>query len=438
MRTLALFTLLSFSALAADLPQVQAPSELTNGEFAEGTVTRLSSAEVAEFLPWAQNARNQLERGMKVAQSLPLRERLPHIERVVKGVVSRSGSRQYQALMRFALNRGLLLVDELEKSANMNDVGSQENALDLLQRSIVVGLSFYESDLTFQQRAQSGQASTVIPYARFATLFMQNMYPGVVNVLDATAQYRLLYKLVEMVNWDLSRDAEAPKYADTIVEAYELGQDLPEQSASDDKLNLRFIRRLNSLKIIQLRDATTAGNAQNVNEADNLSTISAPGSLGGSNTARNGFRAFDYDSSTRLCYPVDRDGNRMGTWGNTADISNCTVGVSSFDYDSSTRLCYRVDAEGKRLGTWGQSVDMSQCVKGRASFAYDSSTRLCYNTDGRGKRLGTWGQSLPIESCMAGYKTFAYDSSTNLCYRVDSDNRRLGTWGQSVDLRHCQ
>ncbi|MFO0004967.1 MAG: hypothetical protein ACK559_27940, partial [bacterium] len=196
-----------------------------------------SDAEVAEFLPWAQNAQNQLNRAMKQAQSIPLRERLPHIERAVRSVVSRSEGRQYQMFMRYALNRGLLLVDELEKNSDMDEIGAQESALDLLQRSIQIGLSFYESDLNFQRRAQAGDTATVLENARFATAFMQGMYPGVVNVLDATAQYRLLYKLVEMVNWDLSRDADAAKYAETIVEAHEMTVDLPEQALNNDKDN---------------------------------------------------------------------------------------------------------------------------------------------------------------------------------------------------------
>lgn len=273
MKTILLLSLtatLSFAAFAQtiELPRVNVPQELSSGEFAEGTITRLTAAEVAEFRPWAQNARNTLNRALTQAQSLPLRQRLPHIERAARNVVSRSGSRQYQMLMRFALNRGLLLVDELERNIDMNQIGSQENALDLILRSITVALSFYESDLTFQERAQEGDDAIIIPHARFATAFMQGMYPGVVNVLDATAQYRLLYKLIEMVNWDLSRDAHAARYAESIVEAYEMGQDLPEQPEGDDRSNLILVRRLNSLKVINLRVAATAAQAQNTNEAD--------------------------------------------------------------------------------------------------------------------------------------------------------------------------
>lgn len=255
-KALAVIAILHTSAYASlEVPQIAPPAELVTGDYAEGTMTRLGDAEVAEFLPWAQNAHNQLNRALTQARSIPLRDRLYHIERAVKAVITRSGDRQYQMFMRFALNRGMLLVDELEKNMDMEEIGSQENALDILQRSIQIGLSFYESDLNFQNRAQAGSTATKLNYAQFGTAFMQGMYPGVVNVLDATAQYRLLYKLVEMVNWDLSRDSEAARYAEVIVEAYELGQDIPETPETDDKLNLRLIRRLNGLRIINVQSA---------------------------------------------------------------------------------------------------------------------------------------------------------------------------------------
>jgi len=147
----------------------------------------------------------------------------------------------------------MLLVDELERHVNMNEIGAQENLLDILDKSIKVGLDFYESDLSFQERAQSGDSSVTLPYARFGVAFMQAMYPAIVNVLDAGAQYRLLYKLVEMVNWDLSRDSHAAQYAETIVDAYDTTTAMPEQPLADDRANLRLIRMLNGLRIINPR-----------------------------------------------------------------------------------------------------------------------------------------------------------------------------------------
>lgn len=267
---------LSFSlqALAqVSLPRIDAPEELTGGTFEEGTITRISDAEIAEFLPWAQNAQNQLNRALNTARSMPLRDRLPHIERAVKSVVNRSGSRQYQMFMRFALNRGLLLVSEMQSHMNMEEIGAQENALDILQRSIQVALSFYESDLSFQNRAQNGEASTVLSYARFGLLFKDNLLAGVINVLDAKAQYRLMYKLVEMTNWDLSRDAHANSFADSIVEAYELLQDLPAEPVADDRAGLRLIRRLNALKLLTLSAPSAPGRGS----VGGSSTGSTPG-----------------------------------------------------------------------------------------------------------------------------------------------------------------
>jgi hypothetical protein len=61
---------------------------------------------------------------MTQAQSLLLRERLTHIERAARSVVSSSDGRQYQMFMRFALTRDLLLVDELENNVDMEEIGS--------------------------------------------------------------------------------------------------------------------------------------------------------------------------------------------------------------------------------------------------------------------------------------------------------------------------
>ncbi len=249
------------------LPRIAAPEELSDGDFAEGTLTQLSSQEVAEFLPWAQNAQNQLSRALTVARTMPLRERPQYIDRAIRNVVGRSGGRQYQMFMRFALNRGMLLVKELEKFADMDAVGAQENALDILQRSIQVALSFYESDLSFQRRAQSGESGVELTYARFGASYMSGLYPALINVLDSAAQYRLMYKLVEMTNWDLSRDAGAQAFAEHIVEAHDMLSDLPAEPLRSDRDNLRNVRRLHGLRILTVKNS--------VDEVDRLARLSA-------------------------------------------------------------------------------------------------------------------------------------------------------------------
>lgn len=247
--------LLAFSAFAQEgtnIPRVPMPEEFSQGIYAEGTNTRMTSEDVAAFLPWAQNAKRQLENALRQSNMLPLRDRMPHMKHAVESVVGRSGGRQYQMFMRYTLNRGLLMARELERLVDMNDIGSQESVLDLINRSVKIALDFYESDLSFQQRATAGTTATTIDHAGYAAAFMRGMYPGVVNVLSATAQYRLLYKLIEMVNYDLSQDSQAARYAETIVEAYELTESMADQPSNDDRTNLRMIRRLNQLDILRL------------------------------------------------------------------------------------------------------------------------------------------------------------------------------------------
>ena len=290
----ALLFSLSFSARAdTSLPRIHAPEELVTGDFEEGVITQISPAEIAEFLPWAQNAQNQLTRALNTTRSIPLRDRLPHLEHAVKSVVNLSGSRQYQMFMRFALNRGLLLVSEMSKTMDMTQIGAQENALDLLQRSIQVALSFYESDLSFQNRSHNGNSSVQLSYARFGLSFKSALYYGVINVLDAKAQYRLMHKLVEMTNWDLSRDAHASTYADSIVEAYDMLEDLRDNFPEDARSNLRLIRRLNSLKILTLSSPLGlnfgAGGVSTSNQHNRLAEcirrLSSQTSLSGSDAA---------------------------------------------------------------------------------------------------------------------------------------------------------
>lgn len=237
---------------AADIPVITTPSELARGEYAEGTVTRMSEAEVNEFRPWASNAKSVLTRALSQIKNMPLGDRATYLKTTIQSVVVQSGTRQYQTLMRFALNRGMLLLDEFERLVPATELGQTESGLDILLASVRSSLSFYESDLNFQERVQAGLASTDIPYATFAANFSLNLVPSVLNVMNAKAQYRLMYKLVEMLTWDLSRDANAAAYAEIITEAYDLLKGLPEESRLDDRQTLRLTRKLNALGLSTL------------------------------------------------------------------------------------------------------------------------------------------------------------------------------------------
>lgn len=247
--TLLALTTLGFDAFAKDvkpLPQIEPPRELveTTSEFAEGTITRLTANDVAVFLPWAQNAQSVLTKALADIESMPVDQQVRHLSGVMKSVVRRSGEKNYQLFTRFALNRGLLLVSELLQEANINDNGILENALDIQVKCIRVALAVHESDLAYQRRVAAGDAATELEYGNFGLKFGRAMLKAVDSVLDASAQYRLLYKTLEMINWDLSRDAKAADNADIIIDIYNTLTVMNEHPTQDDKASITDIRRL--------------------------------------------------------------------------------------------------------------------------------------------------------------------------------------------------
>ena len=198
----------ALSAFSKPLPPVQAPRELSegNGEFSEGTITRLSPEDIAQYIPFAQNAQSVLSKALLDIENMRVEDQVKHLTAVIKAVVRNSGQKNYQTFMRFALNRTLLLVQELVTQADWRNPGTAENVLDLQVKGIQLALRFYESDLAYQRRANDGQDTVNLDYASFATAFGVSMLTSIQNVYDASAQYRLLYKTLEMINWDFSRD----------------------------------------------------------------------------------------------------------------------------------------------------------------------------------------------------------------------------------------
>lgn len=231
------------------LPPVQAPRELIDpsSEFSEGTITKLSATDIAQFLPWAQNAQSILMKALKDIQTMTVADQVRHLDFTIRSVIRNSGDKNYQMFMRFALSRGVLLIQELQKEADINIAGTEESMLDMQVRSIRVALSFYESDLSYQKRASQGQDVVNLDYAVFGNTFAMAMKKSIDSVLDASAQYRLLYKVYEMLNWDLSRDQNAPDYSEQIVDIFNTLDSMSEFPTQDDMVSIRGIRKLNLL-----------------------------------------------------------------------------------------------------------------------------------------------------------------------------------------------
>ena len=246
---LATLTGKAFAQKNSSLPQIPAPRELTEvgSEFAEGTITRLSDSEASVFIPWAQNAQSVLTKAKRDIETMTVQQQVRHLTAIIKSVVANSGSKNYQMFMRFCLNRTLLLVQEVVRESDWNVPGTAESVLDLQLTGINLALQFYESDLSYQSRASRGNDTVNQSYAIFGATFGKAMIKSIQNITDASAQYRILYKTLEMINWDFSRDTYAIEFSDAIVEIYNTLNTMTEQPANNDAESVLAIRRLNVL-----------------------------------------------------------------------------------------------------------------------------------------------------------------------------------------------
>ena len=243
------------------LAHINPPYELVenDSEFKEGTITRLSETEMKRFLPWANNAKNILIQAMEDIQNMPLHEQVYTLKTKIQEVVRSSKTRSYQTLMRFGLNRGLLLLEIYYNEVAINQPGVWENALDLLKNIISVSLEFYQSDLAFQKNISTFPSDTSELHAVFGINFHYFAMKAIINVSDVSAQFYMMYKAYEMLSWDLSRDKNALDYSENILEIYNYLKKIKKQSPSGDKSYLQAIRGLSSLSDLSIKDYSSRG-----------------------------------------------------------------------------------------------------------------------------------------------------------------------------------
>ena len=238
---------LSFSTFAVDLPVVAPPEEFQSGEFAEGTMTEMSPQDVQRFLPWAENAQKTLADALKESKRLPLAEKVAFLENEIQTVVRGSGNKSYQMFMRYSLTRGLLLTKILKEESDIRDIGILENHLSILVSSIDLARKFYESDFSSQNN-QSEEKFKAPAHVDFAREMGRTYLYHALSIFDISAQYRVYYKVLEMVNWDLAQDPRAsdPKNAEIIVDIYKTLQRLPKKPHAEADL-LPHIKTMNFL-----------------------------------------------------------------------------------------------------------------------------------------------------------------------------------------------
>ena len=200
---------LSFSQVYAEeivLPKMQNVAALQ-----EGTETELSAIQIAELLPWAKDSKIFLVDLLENTNSLPTDQKIERLVEGIKQVVIESAPKQAELIMRFTLNRALVLNDVLASEMSDVAVGTSDAKVRLLLSSIRLALKYHDSDIA---KITKGVA---LPYAQFGIEYFSFLHELNKSIFDASAQYKVQRSALGFLQNDLNRDLNNTIYANQIL-----------------------------------------------------------------------------------------------------------------------------------------------------------------------------------------------------------------------------
>lgn len=188
------------------LPVISKPAALQ-----EGTQRVLTSAQINEILPWAKDSKVFLIDLLSSIEGLSTLDKIDRLVTGIQTVVSESSPKNSELLMRYSLNRGLVLNETLSKEMVNETVGTQDTKLRVLILSIEMALNYYDADIA------SLSNKTFTPVAKFGLEYFTFLNELNKSIFDASAQYQIQRIALEWFQWDLYRDLNNTSYAPQIV-----------------------------------------------------------------------------------------------------------------------------------------------------------------------------------------------------------------------------
>jgi len=347
----ALAVLMSFSLQAQELilPQITAPSALE-----EGTQRELSVAQIAELLPWAKESKSFLSDLLDQVQGLPTEQKIERLSQGIKQVVVESSTKHSELLMRYVLNRSLVVLEILNQETSDEFAGSADAKLRVLLSSIYFALKYYEVDLAFLTK------KSALPFTSFGKDYFFFLHEINKSIFDASAQFAVQRLSLEFLQWDLYRDVNNTVNAPQIVKINNALKIYPKKSSSD-RSAISYIQQMKKLiQQLNLNNLIAPINVipgQNIKEIDSLKSktdpefrnnLTYPSYLNDSNgycravSPIGKFEMSNYHESSKCAYAFAVD--RVG-YCRAVDVRG---NLSMTDYYESTKCAaqYLVDKSG--------------------------------------------------------------------------------------------
>ncbi|MBP9682821.1 MAG: hypothetical protein KBD76_15565 [Bacteriovorax sp.] len=233
-----LLFMMSLSALKAEdisLPIITRPAALN-----EGIETKLSPSQIAELTPWAKDSKAYLYDLLESAEGLSSYEKLDRLIMGIKSVVGESAPKNSELLMRYILNRGLVVDEILNKEADINEIGAVDTHLRVLATTIKMAIKYYETDMKVLNQ------KTEMPFAKFGVDYFHTLIELNKSIYDASAQYSIERTALEWFQWDLYRDLNNKENAAVILKINNYLKNFPTTKISD-KQSLSHLRQMKKL-----------------------------------------------------------------------------------------------------------------------------------------------------------------------------------------------
>ena len=228
---------LSGQALAQEmaLPVISKPAVLE-----EGTQRELTISQINELLPWAKDSKIFLIDLLDNTQNLSMQDKVERMIEGLKSIVGESAPKHSELLMRYSLNRGLVIAEILEKESQAEAVGTIDAKYRILRQSIAMAIKYYEIDMAVLAKKSSA------PYVLFGLDYYSFLVELNKSVFDASAQYMIQRTALEWLQWDMYRDLNNTSYAAQIVKINNGLKIFPNRKVTDAQA-ISYLKQMKSL-----------------------------------------------------------------------------------------------------------------------------------------------------------------------------------------------
>ncbi len=217
------------------LPQISKPALLEEGTQRELTITQLN-----ELLPWAKNSKSFLVDLLENIEGLSMSDKVERLVEGISSVVEQSSSKHSELLIRYALNRGLVINEILSKESDGDAVGSIDAKYRVLKASVLMAIKYYDTDMAVLAK------KSVAPFVLFGLDYYTFLTELNKSIFDASTQYQVQRTSLEWLQWDLYRDLNNASYAAQIVKINNGLKTFPNRKLTDAQ-SISHIRQMKGL-----------------------------------------------------------------------------------------------------------------------------------------------------------------------------------------------